>query len=400
MNISTGNSATPASPDHPTSDPVAALDQPADLNNWDDASAEDVPLSAGEAHYVGVARALNTLRGYRSDWSEFTAWCAGHGHPALPTSAPAVAGYLTEMAGWGAKVGTMSRRLSAIKFAHAMRNLPDPTEHARVIAVWEGIRREHAAPPDQATPLMPPDLQTVLDACPQTRTFKTRGRPPEPSRSGARDRALIMVGFVAALRRSELVALDVEQLSEHPRGMVIAIPRSKTNQRGDQNELVVLPRAGDPARCPVTMLEQWLRLAEITSGAVFRPVSKANRPLPRRLSAASANDLLQSAVLRAGLAAPAAPETRRCATCAYLPSTLETRDAERCPNCGHKLPPRDFGGYSAHSLRAGFVTYAHLRGASDRAIAHQTRHRSLAAIGTYVRVQNAWRDNAALDLGL
>jgi integrase len=304
------------------------------------------------------------------------------------------------MAGWGAKVGTMSRRLSAIKFAHSMRNVADPTEHARVIAVWEGIRREHSAPPEQATPLMPPDLQTVLDACPQTRTFKTRGRPAEPSRAGARDRALIMVGFVAALRRSELVALDAEHLSDHPRGMVIAIPRSKTNQSGEQHELVVLPRAGDPARCPVTLLEQWLQLAGITAGAVFRPVSKANRPLPRRLTAAAANDLLQTAVLRAGVAAPAEPETRRCTRCRHLPTTLETREVERCPQCGHKLPPRDFGGYSAHSLRAGFVTYAHLRGASDRAIAHQTRHRSLASIGTYVRVENAWLDNAALDLGL
>jgi hypothetical protein len=117
-------------------------------------------------------------------------------------------------------------------------------------------------------------------------------------------------------------------------------------------------------------------------------------------TAAAANDLLQIAVLRAGVAAPAAPETRRCANCQYLPTTVETCEAERCPHCGHKLPPRDFGGYSAHSLRAGFVTYAHLRRASDRAIAHQTRHRSLASIGTYVRVENAWRDNAALNLGL
>jgi integrase len=294
----------------------------------------------------------------------------------------------------------MSRRLSAIKFAHSMRNLPDPTEHARVVAVWEGIRREHSAPPEQATPLMPPDLQAVLDACPSIRTFKTRGREPEPSRAGARDRALILVGFVAALRRSELVALDVEQLSAHPRGMVIAIPRSKTNQRGEQNELVVLPRAGDPARCPVTMLENWLQMAEITSGPVFRPVSKANRALPRRLTAAAANDLLQAAVLRAGIGPRQDPKERCCTKCQYEPSEVEARDAQRCPRCGAKLPPRAFGGYSAHSLRAGFVTYAHLRGASDRAIAHQTRHRSLATIGTYVRVENAWRDNAALDLGL
>lgn len=379
----------------PTSDPVELLERATSAR--DDAEPD---LSEAEAHYVAVARSANTLRGYRSDWAEFTTWCGLHGHPPMPAPPAAVAGYLIDMAGWGAKVGTMSRRLSAIRFAHSMRNLPDPTEHARVVAVWEGIRREHSAPPEQATPLMPPDLQAVLDACPTVRTFKTPGRADEPSRAGARDRALILVGFVAALRRSELVALDIEQLSEHPRGKVIAIPRSKTNQRGEQTELVVLPRSGNPARCPVTALEQWLQLAAITGGPVFRPVSKANRPLARRLTAAAANDLLQAAVLRAGITPRQDPTHRRCTKCAYEPTEQEAHDAERCPRCKAKLPPHDFGGYSAHSLRAGFVTHAHLRGASDRAIAHQTRHRSLATIGTYVRVQNAWRDNAALDLGL
>ena len=85
-----------------------------------------------------------------------------------------------------------------------------------------------------------------------------------------------------------------------------------------------------------------------------------NRPLPRRLSQGAINTLIQQAITR---------------------SSLE-------------------GEYSAHSLRAGFVTYAHLRGASDRAIAHQTRHRSLATVGTYIRVHTAWEDNAATRLGL
>jgi integrase len=97
---------------------------------------------------------------------------------------------------------------------------------------------------------------------------------------------------------------------------------------------------------------------------VFRPVAKSNRPLPRRLSPAAVNDLVQQAVTRSRI------------------DSHHERD------------------WSAHSLRAGFVTYAHLRGASDHAIAHQTRHRSLATIGTYVRVEDAWKDNAALQLGL
>jgi site-specific recombinase XerD len=323
--------------------------------------AAELPLTEDEAGYVAAARAPNTLRGYRSDWSEFTTWCTHRRLSPLPAGAATISGYLTELARAGAKVGTMSRRLSAIRFAHQLRDLPDPTISARVVAVWEGIRRTHGAPPEQADPLMPPELLDVLDACPQTKVWKTRGRPAEPDLAGLRDRALLLVGFFAALRRSELSALTIDQIAEHPNGLVLALPRSKTNQHGEQAELVVLPRAGHPARCPVTALDTWLTASAITAGAVLRPVSKGNRPLPRRLHPESINSLVQAAVARAGL---------------------------------------DPGGHSAHSLRAGFVTYAHLRGASDRAIAHQTRHRSLATVGTYVRIHEAWADNAATQLGL
>ena len=330
-----------------SSDPLTVLD--------------DVPLSEDEERYAGAARAANTLRGYRSDWKEWCAWCKAEGLPPLPASPAGITRYLAYLAGHGARVGTMSRRLSAIRFAHQIQNVADPTEHARVVVVWEGIRRTHGAPPEQAEPLMPPELFDVVARCPTTRVWKTRGRESEPDLAGHRDRALLLVGFVAALRRSELAALTVERVNDHPNGLVLTIPRSKTNQTGTQTELVVLPRAGNQERCPVQVLERWLELAAITEGPVFRRVTKGNRAVKAALNPESINQLVQQAVARADL---------------------------------------DPKAYSAHSLRAGFVTYAHLRGASDRAIAHQTRHRSLATLGQYVRIHEAWQDNAATLLGL
>ncbi len=321
----------------------------------------DNQLTSDEAAYVAAARADNTIRGYRSDWREWCAWSASNGFATVPATPPGISRYITELARHGAAVGTMARRLSSIRFAHRIRNLPDPTADARVMTVWQGIRRTHGAPPEQAAPLMPPELFDVVDACPTTKTWKTRGRPHEPSLAGARDRALLLVGFTAALRRSELAALRVEDLGRHPNGLVVSIPRSKSNQSGMQRELAVLPQGTRPARCPVTAVTTWLEAAGITEGPVLRRVTKANKPGPQSLNPETINQLVQDAIARAGIDA---------------------------------VP------YSAHSLRAGFVTYAHLRGASDRAIAHQTRHRSLATLGQYVRVHEAWEDNAATQLGL
>lgn len=86
----------------------------------------DDSLTATEARYVTAARAANTMRGYRSDWAEFTTWCTTTNTASLPAEAAAITGYLTTLAERGAKVGTMSRRLSAIKFAHTVHDLPDP----------------------------------------------------------------------------------------------------------------------------------------------------------------------------------------------------------------------------------------------------------------------------------
>ena len=135
-----------------------------------------------------AARAANTLRGYRSDWTEWCAWSTNHGYPEMPATAEGISRYLTFLADCGAKVGTMSRRLSGIRFAHRMHDLPDPTAAARVIAVWEGIRRTHGAPPDQAAPLMPPELWDVIDRCPTTKTWTDpRGSsPPNTTRRSRR----------------------------------------------------------------------------------------------------------------------------------------------------------------------------------------------------------------------
>ena len=137
------------------------------------------------------------------------------------------------------------------------------------------------------------------------------------------------------------------------------IPTSKTNQTGETDELVVLPSSPTPGRCPVNAILTWRRAAGIDTGPLLRGLTRTGQPRPTRLNDASINRLVKNAVARTG-ANPAL--------------------------------------YSAHGLRAGSATYANLMGQSDRAIARQTRHRSLASLGPYVRNQDAWTNNAAVEL--
>ena len=318
----------------------------------------DVTLDADEAGFVEAARAPSTLRGYRSDWREFTSWCTDNDHQALPASDVAISRYITALATAGARTGTIARRLSSIRFAHKVRNQPDPTQTARVATVWEGIRRTLGTHPDQARPLMPPLLLDVLDACPRDTSWKTR--PNQPSLAGARDRALLLVGFVTALRPSELAALTIEQIEPDERGRVITLTHSKTNQTG-KPEHVIIPWGSRQETCPITALDHWTGLAGITTGPVLRGVTKGNRPTNQALSSDGLSKLVPAAVARAGF---------------------------------------DPTGYSGHSLRAGFATYAVKRGATAQQVAHQTRHKALSSVGIYTRIENAWEDNAALRLGL
>ncbi len=351
-----------------------------------DLAADDLTLNAAESRYAAAARAPSTLRGYRTDWQDWCSWCEQHDCPPLPAPAAQLARFIAHLADAGAKPGTVGRKLSAVRYAHKLCGLDDPTASARVATVWEGIRRSIAreggrqAHVDQAPPLMPPRLWDVLDACPTTTTWTTREN--EPSLAGARDRALLLMGFFGALRRSEIARVKVDYLHRDARGYVIELPWSKTNQYGTHADLIALPRLTNPDRCPVTAIETWLALADIGTGPLLRKVTKGNRPGATALSEDGVNRIVVGAVARARITPTGTPI-----------STDPVSDDQ--PNRLRAEVP-----YSAHSLRAGFVTYAHSRGATASQIAHQTRHTSLASVRTYTRLASVWDDNAVTALGL
>jgi site-specific recombinase XerD len=288
--------------------------------------------SAETMEYVKASRAENTRRAYRAAWQEFQAWGAEHGAPTLPASPETVAAYLSALASAGAKFSTIAVKRAGIASAHRAAGHPDPCRSELVRMVMSGIARRLRVRPAKKAPLTA-DLVRQLVA--------TLDRETLP---GKRDAALLLVGFAGAFRRSELVALDCEDLRFTAHDLKVTLRASKTDQKG-AGTVKVIPRLADEELCPVRALRDWLNAARIQSGPVFRRFNKWGS-LGRRLTAQSVAHIVKHAADAAGL------------------------DARQ---------------FSGHSLRSGFITSAAVANVQAMDIAAQTGHKSLDVLRGYIQ---------------
>lgn len=297
--------------------------------------------------FATASKSPATLRAYRSDWQHFTAWCASHGLTALPAEPSTVALYLTDMAAT-AKVATLTRRLSAISQAHKTAAQESPTGAQLVRTTMAGIRRTLGTAQVAKAPVLTADLRAFAAGLDPDRLIDVR------------DRALLLLGFAGAFRRSELVALDVDDVVDGTDGLTVTIRRSKTDQAGAGRK-VGIPYGSNPATCPVRAFRAWLAAAEITAGPIFRRVDRGGNVGGVRLSDKAVALVVKRHAGRLGL---------------------------------------DVGAYAGHSLRAGLATAAAQAGASERSIMAQTGHRSLPMVRRYIRDGSLFRENAAAVVGL
>ena len=302
------------------------------------------PELEAAAGYVADAKATNTRRAYAADWAAFQAWCAARGVAALPADPATVAAYLAGMADAGRKVSSIERALAGIAHGHRAAGQPWQKGHAGVREVVKGIRRRLGVAPSQKVPVTDDELRAIVAAL-------------DDSPAGLRDRALLLVGWFGAFRRSEIVALVVADVTFAPEGLIVHLRRSKTDQEG-QGAAKGLPYAGDPALCPVRALRAWLAVAG-QEGPVFRSVDKRGRIGVRALTGAAVALIVKRAVERAGL------------------------DSER---------------FAGHSLRAGFATTAARKGRDLAGIMRQTGHKSERVARAYVRHASLFTANAAAGL--
>lgn len=232
-------------------------------------------------------RAPNTVRAYRADWADFTAWAESHSLQPLPAGLETVARYIAELVARGRKASTIQRRLSAISQAHDAAGHESPARHAAVRALWSGIRRTIGTVPESKAPVLVPELRAMVDVLPHTM-------------AGLRDRALLLLGFAGGLRRSELVALDAEDVEQRREGFVITV-RPPAVGRGGVVRKVVIPYGSHLATCPVRAVQAWLERSGIVSGPLFRRVTRGGRPQPGRLSDRAVALIVKRAAARGGL---------------------------------------------------------------------------------------------------
>ncbi len=296
--------------------------------------------------YAQQSRAANTRRAYRADWADFAAWCEAHALAALPAAPETVALYLADLAD-RRKTSTLQRRLSAISQAHKAADHESPTGHRAVRAVWAGIRRAKGTAQDGKEAAITRDLRAMVATLP-------------PTLGGVRDRALLLLGFAGAFRRSELVSLDVADLHTTRDGLVVSLRRSKTDQEG-KGRRIGIPYGSRPATCPVRAVQDWLDASRVTTGPLLRGVNRHGQVRPTRLSDKAVALVVKRAAEAAGL---------------------------------------DPARYAGHSLRAGLATSAAAAGVSERAIMAQTGHKSLPMVRRYIREGSLFNDNAAAEVGL
>lgn len=227
-----------------------------------------------------------TRRAYASDFADFVAWCEGFDLEPLPAAPATVAAYLAALVDRKLKASTITRRVAAIAHAHKLAGHETPTAAATVRSVVKGIKRRLGTRPQKKAPLTA-DL-----------VVKALRKIPADTLIGLRDRAIICLGFASALRRSELVGLDVEHIERRPQGVILLIAHSKGDQEG-AGQTVAIPN-GSKLR-PVEALDAWLKAAGIKSGPVFRGVAKGGRVLEERLCDRQVARIVKQAARRIGL---------------------------------------------------------------------------------------------------
>lgn len=288
--------------------------------------------------YLGESLSPATRKAYKTDWQVFALWCSVQNRPLIPSTVDTIADFISAQASEGIKPATLVRRIAAIRYAHEAQGLESPTKHKAVSAVMKGVKRTVGGKQDKKAAL-------TID-----KVYKVIAQVDDSSIMGKRDKALLLLGFAGAFRRSELVALDVSDIEFIEAGARVTIRHSKTDQAGE-GQIIAIPhgRLG-----VIEALKAWLAASKIDSGALFRSLSKGGK----------------------------------------VGARLSDKDVYRAVKRYTALAGLDAELFGAHSLRAGFITTAAESGANLFKIMDVSRHKSVQTVKGYIRTAELFKDHA------
>ncbi len=290
------------------------------------------------------SKAINTIRAYKSDFSDFGLFCAKNGFKSLPSEPSVVSLYLTHLSTKNVKMSTLKRRLVSIGIVHKLKGFYLDTKHPTIIENILGIKRRKGSIQKGKKPILINDLKQLINSIDQINQKIKRFR----------DRSIILIGFAGGFRRKEIVSLDYEDLDFVTEGVKIFLKKSKTDQFGE-GSIKGLPYFKNSQYCPVLSLKNWIEISKINSGPLFRRFTKGCKLSENRLTDQTVALLIKE----------------------YL-----------------KLAGIDSKNYSGHSLRSGFATSAAESGAEERSIMAMTGHKSSEMVRRYIKEANLFKNNA------
>jgi len=291
------------------------------------------------------SKASNTVRAYKSDFSDFGVFCAQNGFKSLPSEPKVVSLYLTHLSTKGAKMSTLKRRLVSIGVIHKLKGHYLDTKHPAIIENIMGIKRRKGTFQKAKKPILISSLKKIINVIDQQKKEEIKK---------LRDRSIILIGFSGGFRRNEIVSLDYDDLDFVPEGLKLSIRRSKTDQFGE-GFTKALPYFDSSQYCPVVSLKKLLDLSKIRSGPVFRRFSKGSKLSENRLTDQTVALLIKEYLNLAGI---------------------------------------DSKNFSGHSLRSGFATSAAESGVEERNIMAMTGHKSTEMVRRYIKEANLFKNNA------
>lgn len=300
-------------------------------------------LSDKSRQRLGKSKSDNTIKAYSADWRDFTDWCTYHKVTALPAAPETIVNYINDLAD-NAKANTVSRRITAISENHIAAGYDrdaNPAKAGIVRFAISAIRREKGTFQHGKSPILLETVQLLAG------NFTADDLP------SLRDKALLLLGFAGAFRRSELVSVQAEDLTFTPQGLLVFIPRAKGDQFG-QGSTIAIPFAPDAKICAVRAVKEWLDASGIKAGPLFRPFTKSQTLRPVQLSDKSVALIVKKHIKNAG------------------------------------LDEKDFAG---HSLRRGFATSAAQHDIDTLSIMRQTRHKSEKMVHRYIEQGNLFKEN-------